>query len=159
VPMAYMSARALADAGYADIARDAATVLIGHMAETYRSHSPHTIWEAYSPTRPAPATAKDDVTPVRPDFCGWSALAPIAMLIEHVVGVHVNAVEATVTWRPPAGRSGLRRLRCGPVTVSLLADGDRCEAETDGPVTLVLNGVAHRLGVGQWSHGPAGRGE
>lgn len=160
VPMAYMSARALADAGYHDVARDASARLLRHMSRTYREYAPHTIWEAYSPTRPAPATAKDDLTPVRPDFCGWSALAPISMLIEHVVGVHVNAVERTVTWRRPAGRAGVRRLRCGPVTLSLLADGDHVEVETDGPVTLVLDGVSHRLGVGQWSDGrPAGGGE
>lgn len=148
VPAAYMSARALAENGYEDLAREATTTFLDHMARTYREYAPHTIWEAYSPTRPAPSTAKDDETIVRPDFCGWSALAPISMFLEHVVGVQVNAVERIVTWRRPTGRAGVRRLRCGPLTVSVLADGDQVQVEADGPMTLILDGRAVPLTAG-----------
>ncbi len=139
VPVAYMSARALADHGHEALAHRAALELIRQMARTRAEYSPATIWEAYSPTRPAPATAKDDREIVRPDFCGWSALAPIAMLIEHVLGFRVDATSRTVRYRRHLpGRSGIRDLRCGDTRLTLVADDDGLDVHTDGPLTLSL---------------------
>ena len=57
----------------------------------------------------APATDKDGRTTVRPEFCGWSALGPISMLIEHVLGFRVDATTQTVRADPDGdGRQGLR---------------------------------------------------
>lgn len=139
VPAAYMSARALADHGHPDLAHQASLTLIRQMARTWAEYEPATIWEAYSPTRPAPATAKDDRTVVRPDFCGWSALAPIAMLIEHVLGLRVDALTRTVHYRPHLpGRHGIRNLRCGDTRLTLVAEGGHLTVTTDGPLTLAL---------------------
>lgn len=149
VPTAYMSARALADHGHADLARSAALQLVRHQARTYAGYQPASIWEAYSPTEPVPATAKDDVEIVRPDFCGWSALGPIAMLVEHVLGFRVDAPEHTVHWRPDRrGRSGIRRLRCGEATVSAVLDGSTAAVDVDRPLTLTIDGAVHELAPG-----------
>jgi len=149
VPVAYVSARALADHGYGDLAHTASLSLIRHMARTYTQYEPATIWEAYSPQWPRPSTAKDDEEITRPDFCGWSALAPISMLIEHVLGFRVDALQQTVTWqRRLPGRHGIRDLRCGDVTVTAIADGHLAQVETTGQVSVVIDGVEFALPPG-----------
>jgi glycogen debranching enzyme len=150
VPMAYVSARALAEHGHHDLAREATLTLLNHMADTYAAVAPHTIWEAYSPSRPAPATAKDDHEIVRPHFCGWSALAPISMLIEHVLGFRVDAPAATVTWRRPAATTpvGIQGLRCGGASLDAVAASRRVTVTTDAPLTLVVDGQSRRLTAG-----------
>ena len=35
---------------------------------------------------------------MKPDFVGWTGLGPIAMLIENVIGLHLNVPEARVEW-------------------------------------------------------------
>lgn len=150
VPLAYMSARALADHGHAALARTASRALLEHMARTYADHSPSSIWEAYAPVAAAPATDKDGRTSVRPGFCGWSALGPISMLVEHVLGFRVDATTRTVHWDPDGdGRQGIRRLRCGDTLVDAVADGDEVVVEVDGPITLVLAGRPVELGAGR----------
>jgi hypothetical protein len=139
--MAYMSARALADSGHAAVAASASRRLLDHMARTYRDYEPASIWEAYAPDAARPSTGKDDEYIVRPDFCGWSALAPISMLIEHVLGFRVDAVERTVTWRRPGGRAGIRRLRCGGSTLNVVDEDGLLTVEVAGAaLTLVVDG-------------------
>ena len=151
VPLAYMSARALADHGHPETARTAATTLLGHMVRTYDAYAPATIWEAYDPDVAAPARDKDGRTPVRPNFCGWSALGPISMLVEHVLGFRVDATSRAVHWRQPAGdgRVGIRRLRCGRTLVDAVAEGAEVLVETDGPITFVLDGREDVLAAGR----------
>jgi hypothetical protein len=123
------------------VAATATRRLLDHMARTYREYEPASIWEAYAPDAARPSTGKYDEYIVRPDFCGWSALAPISMLIEHVLGFRVDAVERTVTWRRPGGRAGIRRLRCGASTLSVVEDHGLVTAEVGGAaLTLVVDG-------------------
>lgn len=149
VPMAYVSARALADAGYQRHATEATFRLLRHMSQTYLEYEPATIWEAYATDRPAPSTGKDDRYIVRPDFCGWSALAPIAMLIEHVLGFRVDALTATVGWRRPAGVSGITGLRCGTISLDLLAGAaDTVEITTTAAVRVDIDGTVIHIPPG-----------
>jgi glycogen debranching enzyme len=150
VPLAYVSARALADHGHRELARSASTSLLEHLARTYADYSPSTIWEAYAPVAAAPATDKDGRTDVRPNFCGWSALGPISMLIEHVLGFRVDAATQTVHWDLDGeGRQGIRRLRCGAASLDAVADGNEVVVDTDHAITLVLGAREIRLGVGR----------
>ncbi|MEM7107350.1 MAG: hypothetical protein AAF519_03920 [Bacteroidota bacterium] len=51
-----------------------------------------TIWENYAP---------DSITPgsnSRPDFVGWSGIAPITFFIEHAIGVKADAPNNTIEW-------------------------------------------------------------
>jgi hypothetical protein len=81
-------------------------LLVIRQNPTYQQYTPHTIWEAYNPELPMPSTGKDNEYLVRPDFCGWSALGPISMFIENVL------------------RHGIRNLRLGELTVSIIAEGN-----------------------------------
>ena len=140
----------LADHGHGALARTATDALLAHLAATFADYSPATIWEAYAPVDAAPATDKDGRTRVRTSFCGWSALGPISMLIEHVLGFRVDATTQTVRWDPDGpGRQGIRRLRCGRTLVDAVADGDEVAVSVDHPITLVLDGRELALGAGR----------
>ena len=143
LPTAYMATKALEAYGYGKQADAGAERLIGHMVDTWKQYDPHTIWETYRPEEPAPATAKDNERIVRQDFCGWSALGPISMLIENVLGFyHVDAGEKLVCWRKhQTVRHGIRRLRFGDISTDIIADGDRIEVTSTGDYTLRVNGV------------------
>ncbi|MFB7449900.1 trehalase family glycosidase [Streptomyces sp. NPDC056194] len=150
IPLAYMGARALADAGHGDVAARAVRRLLDHMARTYADHSPSTIWEAYAPDLAAPSTGKDDQYIVRPDFCGWSALAPISMLIEHVLGFRVDAPRNEVTWTRPDRAAGIRGLWCGTTSLSVIDDGHGLlSVEATGPLRLTVDGTAFDLAEGR----------
>jgi hypothetical protein len=114
------------------------------MLETYRVYEPHTIWECYAPCAPAPATTPRGNGLVRPDFCGWSALGPISIYIEYVLGFHtVNAFTRTVEWAKPdtfQGEIGVRNLRFGDVEADILAKGNLCRVRTNAEFTLKVNG-------------------
>lgn len=149
IPLAYMSARALADAGYEQEVASATRRLLDHMSATYLTYDPPTIWEAYAPVRPEPATGKDDSYIVRPNFCGWSALAPIAMLVEHVLGVRVDATRNQVSWTRPGGVAGIRQLRCGAAVVDLIDNGQgSVHVSSSHAIRLIVDGSPHDIEPG-----------
>lgn len=154
VPVAYMAARALADHGHEKLAHRTTEALLTHMSRCLEEFTPGTIWEAYSPTSAAPSTAKDDVELVRPNFCGWSALGPVAMMFEHVLGFRVDALARQVRWtRHLNVEHGISHLRCGDVRVSVTTEADHglVRGDCDGAFTLVLDGVAHEVEAGEFS--------
>jgi glycogen debranching enzyme len=76
-PTNYMVLRGLEACGRSDLARRLALSYYSCVAEVYRRTA--TFWENYAPDAPTPGY------PAKPDFCGWSALAPIALWHEYVV--------------------------------------------------------------------------
>jgi len=145
-----MATKALEKYGFYAEADDAAEKLLAHMSRTYRAVEPHTIWECYSPTRDYPGVRNGDEI-VRKDFCGWSALGPISMFIENVLGFHkVDAGNRRVEWRlyQESGH-GLRNLRFGGITTDVLYDGrDSVHVASSAPFTLVINGNEHSVEKG-----------
>ena len=82
---------------------------------------------------------------VRPDFCGWSALGPISLFIENVMGFReVNALTRTVRWdiKRENGTHGLRNLRFGGIVCNLVYDAEKqlIVASTNEAFTLKANG-------------------
>ncbi len=152
LPLAYMATKALQRHGHAPLADELAARLVRHQAATYERHAPHTIWECYAPEAPRPATEKDDASFSRPDFCGWSALGPISLFIENVLGFHrVDGLARVIEWtcRLP-GRVGLRRLRFADIETDLVREADGgVHVSTTAPFTLVLNGRSHALPRGR----------
>lgn len=144
LPTAYATLKGLTAYGYHKQAHEAAHKILRHMLETYRVYEPHTIWECYAPCAPAPATTPRGNGLVRPDFCGWSALGPISIYIEYVLGFHtVNAFTRTVEWAKPdtfQGEIGVRNLRFGDVEADILAKGNLCRVRTNAEFTLKVNG-------------------
>lgn len=157
VPMAFVGARALAENGLGDLAHTTTLRLLEHMAACWREFEPATIWEAYSPTCAAPATAKDDKELVRPDFCGWSALAPTAMMVEHVLGFSVDALAGRVTWtRRLDEEHGVAHLRCGAAVLTCTTEARRgsIHGSVSGPLELLVDGVRHDLRAGEFTLAP-----
>ncbi len=78
-----------------------------------------------------------------PDYC-WSALGPIALLLEVVLGFRAEALANTLHWRlPETAGCGLRNLALGPATVSLRhgRDGNGAgwiDVDTDRSFTLAV---------------------
>ncbi len=151
LPTAYMGTKALEKYGYLEEADEAAERLLAHMLRTYRDYEPHTIWECYSPTRDQPARRGGDRHVVRPDFCGWSALGPISLFIENVLGFHVvDGPARRIAWRlHHPTRHGIRRLGFGQVRTDIVYDGNgRVTVTSSAPFTLVINGEARQIDRG-----------
>lgn len=146
---AYATLKGFAEYGYYEEAHDTALTLLDHMYKTFAEYEPHTIWECYSPTEYKPATQTDNETIVRPDFCGWSALGPISIYIEFVLGFYeINAFENVVKWEKPngaKGKIGIKNLKFGNVTTDIIADGDRCTVVSDAPYLLKINGKTYEI--------------
>jgi glycogen debranching enzyme len=155
LPTAYMATCALREAGHEKIGDLLAERLLAQMYRTWKQYEPATIWEAYSPTKAEPATDKDEFAGqrVRPDFCGWSALGPIALFIESVLGFgKVDALKREVYWNlRREKRCGIKRLRFGGVTTDLIFEEGRCEVRASGPYTLILNGKRIEIQTGEQS--------
>lgn len=150
LPAAYMVVKGLEKCGKFEQASRLSAQLLGHMAETFTRFEPHTIWECYNPVEPKPALNKMKNI-VRRDFCGWSALGPIALLIENVIGIHeVSASAGTVHWRVAGpSRRGIRNLRFGEYRVDLTAGEGVVKVVAGKEFQLVLNGRAIRCPAGE----------
>lgn len=148
LPLAYMATKALEKYGFYDEASVAAEKLLNQMYNTFKGYEPHTIWEAYSPSSDEPATGKGNKSRVRTDFCGWSALGPISLLIESVLGFHnIDASANTIRWRLHQNkRHGITNLRFGTVLTDIVFDGKSTIAVTSSaPYTIEINGKRHEI--------------
>ncbi len=141
LPTAYMATKALDRYGYHDTAAQLSINLLRHMLKTFDRYEPHTIWECYSPVRPMPATTKKDDGCARPDFCGWSAIGPVSLLIEDVLGFHdIDALQGRICWNKiQPGRHGIKRLSFGEIVTDIIADGRTVSVASNHPYTLVIN--------------------
>ena len=143
LPTAYMATKALETYKYYEEADKNASSLLELMIKTYKEYKPATIWECYNPTKPEPSQrvfgSKLEV--VRPDFCGWSALGPISLLIENVLGFHhIDAKTKTVTWRKHnSGRHGIKNLRFGNIVTDIIGTDSEIKVKSNERFTLIVN--------------------
>ena len=154
LPTAYAAVKGLDNYGLYKEARILATELIQHMYDTYVEHEPHTIWECYAPERCKPAYNESGRPEyVRKDFCGWSALGPVSMYIEQVLGFcKIDAFEKCVHWEKPddtKGQIGIRNLRFGNIVTDIVAEGDLCTVTTNEPYTLFIKDATYLIGKGE----------
>lgn len=154
LPTAYATVKGLENYRKFQDAHILATELLEHMYKTYVEFEPHTIWEAYSPETYKPATNEHGRGEYsRPNFCGWSALGPISMYIEQVLGFHsIDAFKNIVKWEKPAdikGKIGIQNLRFGDVATDIVADGTYCTVISNAPYTLMINGIKHVIKAGE----------
>lgn len=118
-----------------------------------------TLWEMYAADSYRPGTVVDGKEIARKDFVGWTGCGPIALLIENILGFRVNGVKHQLTWRiSRTDRHGIRGLKVGKTTVSLVcgarktkAEPVRITAEASGPVELVVvsGKVVERFNLGR----------
>ena len=153
LPTAYAALKGFSQYGYNKVAHDLAYKIFKHMLKTYQDYEPHTIWEAYAPDFCTPATRPNNEDIVRPDFCGWSALGPISIYLEYVLGFHtINAFENVVEWEKPdcfEGKVGVKNLRFGEIVTDIIAEGNLCYVTTNASYILKINGVEYSVIVGE----------
>ncbi len=144
LPTAYAALKGLSDYGFHKEVHEASRKIVSHMLATYREYTPHTIWECYAPESHSPASVVDSDGVSRPDFCGWSALGPIALYIEYILGFRkINAFKKTVEWAKPAdmnGEIGIKNLTFGDVVTDIVAKDGICSVESNNEYTLIING-------------------
>ena len=156
LPTAYMGIKALEKYGFFEEADRTAEAILEHMWQTYSQYEPHTIWECYNPTKPEPASKKEgtkNVKSVKADFCGWSALGPISLFIENVLGFYdVDAGEKTVRWNLHQNcRHGIKGLSFGNITTDILYEDGKVSVVSNRPYTLYINGAAYPVRRGRSS--------
>ena len=159
LPTAYATLRGMTEYGYHEEAAEAGFKIFDYMLKTYQSYEPHSIWECYAPVGYRPATDPDGIGTVRKDFCGWSALGPISVYLEYVLGFrYINAFDHVVKWDKPdrfQSDVGIKNLRFGNVITDIIANQNDCRVISNAPYTLEINGerFAIRQGENRFSIG------
>ncbi len=155
LPTAYMGIKSLENYGKFELAAQSARSVLEHMYQTYLRYEPHTVWECYRPNSFEPAN--HCLERVRKDFCGWSALGPISLFLENVIGIHsVNVFDNTVKWcldRSLKGKTGIRNLSFGDTVTDLVYENGVLETVSNKPFTLEVNGdqIAVPAGASSWN--------
>jgi hypothetical protein len=114
-PTNYMVLRGLDRAGYQDLAHEISREDLDHVTSVYKDTG--TLWENYAPEKAAPGNR------AKSDFVGWSGLAPIAGLLEYVMGLRSDAPSGRLLWDVrlqeshgvngyPFGKNGVLDLSC-----------------------------------------------
>ena len=128
-PTTYMVARGLARQGYWPLVRAVAENYVNGLSALYQHTG--TIWENNAPEIVAPSN--DSI----PHFVGWGGLGPIAMLIEHVLGIELNAPENAVAWRlGQAARNGVENLGFDGGRIARMVSAGR--TNVDAPATIAI---------------------
>ena len=138
-PTNYMVLRGLDRCGYRDLAHEISREDLYHVVEVFEETG--TVWENYAPELPAPGE------PARPDFVGWAGLAPVAGLLEYVMGLRADAPNGRLLWdvrlleehgvrRYPFGCDGVLDLSC-PARASA-AEEPRVRAVSNVPLELTV---------------------
>ena len=151
LPVFYMAIKGLENYNRQDLAKSCSIKLLNWMIECYDKVEPHTIWECYSPTQPYPAEAKT-MKQCRKDFCGWSALAPISLMLENVIGLNFqSANDMLISWNLPKETKlcGIKNLQFGDAMVTILADSNIIQVETTKKLTLNIDGTKLACPIGK----------
>ena len=146
-----MVAKSLEKYGYFDLAASFADQTVNHMSRTYQEFFPPTIWECYSPSEYAPAR-RNLQKYSRPDFCGWSALGPISLLLENILGFHrADAVERRLDYhyRPEIGRHGVRNFKFGDVKCDIIIEKGTANIKTSTAFTFAVDGKEFACSAGE----------
>ena len=115
-PTNYMLLRGLVSVGRDALAHEIARNHVDNVTAVFDKTG--TVWENYAPETTAPGN------PSKADFVGWTGLAPIAVLYEHVLGVRADVPRSRIVWdirllerhgvaRLPFGRRHTVDLVCG----------------------------------------------
>lgn len=135
-PTNYMVIKGLEYNGYHQLAYQISRNHLEHMASVYSTTN--TIWENYSPTEPKQGSLS------RPDFCGWSAIGPIALLIENIIGIKKYTPTKTIEWHINLNeRHGIKNLQFNQYPVDLIfmpiSGSPQIEINTSEPLQLKIN--------------------
>lgn len=153
-PLAYMATKALEKYNFFDVANSNAESLLKVWSDTYKNYKPATIWECYSPSLPEPShrVYGQKLEEVRPDFCGWSALVPISLFIENVLGFYdVNAESGIVKWNlHQICTHGIKNLKFGDVVTDIVYHNNgELVVHSNKPYKLIINEKVYKIKAGE----------
>lgn len=142
-PTNYMAITGVARAGYRQVARDTAVRHLQCVWEVWRDTG-H-IWENYA----SEASVRGSLS--GPNY-SWSALGPVALLLEIVIGLRPRAIDMAIDWSVPADETiGVRNYPLGPATISLMhraaPTGRAIEVTTDRRFRLMIDDGAMAIDV------------
>ncbi len=153
LPTAYAALKGMSEYGYHNEAHEAAYKILRHMLATYKNYEPHTIWECYAPEKSEPGKQTREWELCRPDFCGWSALGPISIYIEYVLGFRkINAFDNVIEWEKPSefeGDIGIKNLHFGDIVTDIIACDNICKVKSSAPYTLKICGKEYAIKTGE----------
>ncbi len=137
-PTNYMVLEGLFENGYGDLAHEIAQDYVSSVVRVFEKTG--TLWENYAPDSDSPGK------PAGKDFVGWTGLAPIAVLLEHVFGIRPDASERKILWDLRlTEKHGVEKYQLGDATVRLLAGRRKSEEEepeivfeSDRPASLTV---------------------
>ena len=134
-PTNYMLVKGLEQYGYHTEVVEIVENHLANMADVFAESG--TIWENYAPESANPGSIS------RSDFVGWSGCGPIAMLIENIIGLKLNAPCNEIRWDVYRhDRFGVRDLSFKGKRVSLVAtvtdDDAEFVIESDVPFRLKI---------------------
>ena len=137
-PTNYAVSQGFQRAGRTDLARELVARHLEVLSDVFNATG-H-LWENYSAESSGPGSWSGK------DYC-WTALGPIASLLETLIGVRGDALRMRVDFEPePGEKVGVRRYPLGPATidiVQMVREGvDTVEVRTDHAFDLVV----HRAG-------------
>jgi glycogen debranching enzyme len=142
-PTNYAAIKGLQRAGKQDLAYTLAAKHLQRVFEVWSRTGK--FWENYSSEQSTPGNNS------APDY-SWSALGPIALLLEVMIGLEPDALQHTLRWQPKEGEQvGVKNFSLGSATISLLqrprADGCWIEVMTDAffHLELVHQGKLQRI--------------
>lgn len=131
-PTDYEIIKGLEACGQEAFATEATEKYLAGMAAVFQKTG--TVYENYMPEKLSPSSG-------RGDFVGWSAIGPITLLIENVLGFRPDGVHDRLVWHlTQTGRHGIKLLRLGHITTDVIYDGNGIVTiQADAPYTLVIN--------------------
>ena len=81
---------------------------------------------------------------VRDDFCGWSAIGPISLFIEDIIGIkEADAFKGELKCdfaKDIKGRAGVENYRFGKIVCSVVATARTLEVEPNAAFRLLADG-------------------
>ncbi len=140
-PTNYEIIKGLQANGEEAFATEATEKYLAAMAEVFKKTG--TVYENYMPEQIAPSSG-------RGDFVGWSAIGPITLLIENVLGFRPDGVRNRLDWRlTRTDRHGIERLHVGNANISATCAA-RANAQAPAHITVTTD-QPFKLTV--WNHG------
>ena len=140
-PTNYMVLKGLRRYGRSQLAHQIAVNHLNNVCHVFQRND--TFWEYYAADKAAPGEG------ARPNFVGWTGLAPISILLEDVIGLSVDWPLRRVTWDrrlESASTYGVRNYPLGADgKMDIMGNDGTVEVKTNVPFTLTVHGPKETL--------------
>ncbi len=142
-PTNYMTLAGLTQVNRFDLAHEIAGNHLTNVANVFQRTD--TLWENYAPEEAAPGGR------AKPNFVGWTGLSPIAILIEHILGVESDWGLRRVAWRRRLNTSEPYGVLHYPFGESdwfdLFGDNEKITVNATAPITLLVETLEGKMQV------------